>query len=276
MKKKKESRVSERRAAYQISDKEKQIVKKWFPVLLKQDMEFGSEVMGHLTGVLATKDDIAKILARIAKTDERIAIIEENIAKIYTIVDEHTKILVEQTKIVGEHTRVLGEHTKALEEHSRILQELIKAVHEHTRRLDSFDRTLSAIGARWGILSEESFRDGIRGIIENYGFKIEKWRVKDEDGIVFGKIAMIEADILIKDNIHTVIEIKSSVSAYDITGFKRIGELYEKLTNTKPKLVVISPYISESARILAAELQIETYSQPEEALELTRRENHLT
>lgn len=58
-----------------VPEKEKEIIRKWFPVLLKEDAEFREQVMAEFTGVLATKDDIAKI--------------HENIAKIFVKLEEH-------------------------------------------------------------------------------------------------------------------------------------------------------------------------------------------
>lgn len=205
-------------------EREKEIVRKWFPVLLKEDPSFREEVMAQLTGILATKDDIAKILAKLE-----------------------------------EHSKILQEHGKILQEHGRILQ-------EHTVRIDKFERTLSAIGARWGVIAEDAFREGMRGILEDIGYSVRKWRIRDEEGLVYGRSSMVEADLLIKDGQHMLIEIKSSVSRFDMAGFKKLADLYEKIEGTKARLLVISPFIDSRARVLGEELGIEIYSSPEEAM----------
>jgi hypothetical protein len=200
-----------------VPDKEREIIRKWFPVLLREDAAFREEVMAEFTGVLATKDDIAKILSK------------------------------------------LEEHSRILEEHSRIIR-------EHTKRIENFDRTLTALGARWGILAEEAFRAGMRGILEDLGYKVRKWRVRDEKGKVYGKPTMVEADILIRDKKHYLIEIKSSVSEFDVVGFKRIAELYKELQGIEPRLLIISPFVSKRATILGDEFGIEFYKGAEEAV----------
>ncbi len=208
---------------------EKDIVRKWFPLLLKTDPDFREEVMGQLTGVLATKDDIAKILSKLE-----------------------------------EHSRILEEHSRILEEHSRILEGHSKRIEDLVRRMDKFDKTLSAVGARWGVLAEEAFREGMVGILKDLGFTVKKWRIRDEEGIVFGRASMVEADILIKNGTHLLIEIKSSVSKFDVAGSRRIGELYEKREGVKPKVVIISPFVDSRAAALADDMGIEYYSTPEE------------
>ncbi|MEO0270640.1 MAG: hypothetical protein ABIM98_04245 [candidate division WOR-3 bacterium] len=55
-------------------------------------------------------------------------------------------------------------------------------------------------------------------------------------------------DLVIKDDKHYLIEIKSSVSDGDVLKFKRIGEFYEKKTGVKPELFIVSPYIREEAK----------------------------
>jgi hypothetical protein len=57
-----------------------------------------------------------------------------------------------------------------------------------------------------------------------------------------------EVDLVIRDQKHYLIEIKSSVSTGDVFEFKKIGEFYEKKTNIKPELIIISPYIKEEAK----------------------------
>lgn len=185
-----------------VPKKEREIVRKWFPILLREDPAFREEVMAQLTGVLATKDDIAKILAK-------------------------------------------------LEEHAREIKRL--SLH------------IDALGARWGTIAEELFREGLSGKIEDLGYKVMKWRVFDDKGKVYGQPAMIEADVLIKDKKHYLIEIKSSVSKFDASGFYRIGKLYEEITGEEPKLLIISPYIKKEAINFCKEVGIEFYSSFDEA-----------
>jgi len=61
-------------------------------------------------------------------------------------------------------------------------------------------RLIDAIGARWGILSEKAFREGLRGIVEReLGLRIEKWIRWDGEGYVFGHPSAIDVDVSISD-----------------------------------------------------------------------------
>jgi hypothetical protein len=227
--------------AFELNEQEaKEIVRKWFPVLLKEDIAFREEVMSQLTGVLATKDDIARILSKLEEHSR--------------ILQEHSEKLERLTQVLEEHTRTLGEHTRALD--------------KHTTRMDKFEHTLSAIGARWGISSEESFRAAMRGVLEDLGYQVKKWRIRDEDGKVYGHSTMVEADILIVNDQQILMEIKSSISRGDVAAFARVSQLYEDKEQVKPRLVMVSPFIDARARALGEQIGMELYTSPEEAVEV--------
>ncbi|MCX8000824.1 MAG: DUF3782 domain-containing protein, partial [Leptospiraceae bacterium] len=118
---------------------------------------------------------------------------------------------------------------------------------------------ISAIGARWGIMSENAFRAGIKGIVEKeYGVKVEKWVKRDDDGFVFGFPSDVELDIAISNGRIILIEIKSSISQGDVMAFKRKAEFYERESGKKPaRLVIVTPFADEKAIELASNLGIE-------------------
>lgn len=234
-------------AAFELREEEaKEIVRKWFPVLLKEDIAFREEVMSQLTGVLATKDDIARILSKL---------------------EENSQILQEHSQILQEHSRILQEHSETLKRFGQVLDEHTRTLDEHTRSINKFDRTLSAVGARWGILAEESFRAAMRGVLEDLGYQVRKWRIRDEAGRVYGHSTMIEADILIVNDQRILMEIKSSTSTGDVAAFARIGQVYEDKEGMKPRLVMVSPFIDARAQVLGEQLGMELYTSPEEVVE---------
>ena len=71
---------------------------------------------------------------------------------------------------------------------------------------------------------------------------------------------MVEADLIIKDREHILVEIKSSVSRADVFELWRIGQLYERLRSVKPKLAIVSPYVEDGAKEAAEKLGIEVYT----------------
>ncbi|MEM4945869.1 MAG: DUF3782 domain-containing protein [Archaeoglobaceae archaeon] len=121
---------------------------------------------------------------------------------------------------------------------------------------------ISALGARWGIMSEKAFRAGIRGIIEKeLGMKVEEWIGKDKEGFVFGFPSDIEIDVAISDGKVILIEVKSSISQGDVLAFKRKAEFYERETGIKPsRLIIVTPFADDKAIELASNFGIEIFN----------------
>ena len=71
---------------------------------------------------------------------------------------------------------------------------------------------------------------------------------------------MVDVDLIVKDREHILVEVKSSVSRGDVYELWRIGKLYERIEGVKPKLVLVSPYIEDTAKKTAEKLGIETHT----------------
>ena len=130
------------------------------------------------------------------------------------------------------------------------------------RGFDLVNRHISAIGARWDIMAEDTFREGLRGILEKeFGVKVERWIARDEDGMVYGFSSVIEIDVAIKDGKTMLIEISSSVDKSKVAAFLRKAQLYEKKTGIKPeRLIMVTPYADEDAIESAKEVGVEVYN----------------
>ncbi len=86
----------------------------------------------------------------------------------------------------------------------------------------------------------------------------------DDEGKVFGRPDQIELDIIVKNGVLIICEIKSSMSKPDMYIFERKVRFYEELHNKKTsRIIVISPMIDEKAKKVAEELNIEIYSHAE-------------
>jgi hypothetical protein len=108
-------------------------------------------------------------------------------------------------------------------------EEIAKLREDMNRGFALVERHIAALGARWGMLAEEAFREGLRGIVEKeFGLKIERWTGYDEEGKVFGYPSSVEIDVALHDEKIMLIEVKSNVNASDIFEFKRKAELYEE------------------------------------------------
>ncbi len=191
-----------------------------------------------------------------------------------TFVKEQEKRWEENNRKWEENNRRWEESNKRWEENSRRWEEAYKrfeAIENELKRLredfnrafESLSRRVDALGARWGLITEEAFREGMRGIIQKLlgVAEVRRWSRYDSDGEVYGRPSVVEVDLLIKDGVHILVEVKTSISRGDVLEFSRVGKFYEKVCGVKPRLVMISPYVDVRAYELAKDLGIEVYSQ---------------
>jgi hypothetical protein len=124
------------------------------------------------------------------------------------------------------------------------------------------DRSIGALGARWGLKSEATFRNALAGVLEDH-FGVDVMRVDeyDDEGVVFGRPDQVELDVIIKNGLLIIAELKSSIDKAGMYVFERKARFFERRHNRKAtRLMVISPMIDPRARKVAEELGIELFS----------------
>jgi hypothetical protein len=124
------------------------------------------------------------------------------------------------------------------------------------------DSTIGALGSRWGLHTEQAFRNALKGILEQFA-KVEVSNVTEYDnvGVVFGHPDQIELDIIIKNGLLIIVEIKSSMSKPEMYTFERKVRFYEEHHNCKAsEMIVISPMVALNAIPVAEKLGIRIYS----------------
>jgi hypothetical protein len=124
-----------------------------------------------------------------------------------------------------------------------------------------YDRSIGALGARWGTQSEKAFRDALAGILEShFGVQVVNVTDFDDAGEVFGRPDQIEIDVIVKNGLLLICELKSSIDKAGMYIFERKARFYEKRHGrTANRLIVISPMIDARAQKVAERLGIETY-----------------
>jgi len=150
-------------------------------------------------------------------------------------------------------------------------REEFQQVHEEIMaQARKFDRSIGALGARWGMQSEAAFRNALAGILqENFGVEVLNINEYDEQGEVFGQPDQVELDVVIKHGLLLICELKSSIDKAGMYIFERKARFYEKRHHCKAdRLIVISPMIDPRASKVAAKLGIETYSDSVEVEEI--------
>ena len=245
---------------------------KELPRFLQEHPEARYELMGLLAEVFARRDEFQEILAAIREVaqrqEEHSRALEEfgrTLQEHTRILNEHTETLREHTKTLEEfgrtlqeHTRILNEHSQAIERHGRVLERLVEQQQRLTEEVTRVGRTLSALGVRWGYLAEDAFRQGMGTIVADWlGMTVTKWRYWDEAGIVFGRPAWVEVDVVIHDDRHILVQISSSATRGEVAAFYRIGQLYEQVHHVKPRLLLVTVFLDDRAKELAQQLGVE-------------------
>lgn len=129
------------------------------------------------------------------------------------------------------------------------------------------DQALGAIGARWGIASEHSFREALKAILErSFGVKVFNYSDYDASGMVFGAPDQVEIDVIVKNGEVILCELKSSLSKGDIYLFDRKAAFYaQRHQCTVTRKLAISPMVRPNARAVAERLGIEVHGYAEDA-----------
>ncbi len=155
-----------------------------------------------------------------------------------------------------------AEDRRKWEENARRWEEQTQENHSMLRAIQRHNQSVGALGARWGLSSEESFRNGLRGILESsFNVTVENYSDRDEAGDVFGHPDQVELDVIVKNGLLILCELKSSMSKSDMYVFERKRRFYEKRHNrTATRALVISPMVDATALPVAKQFGIEVYS----------------
>jgi len=270
--------------------------------LLREDVEFRYAVAGllgleeilrrldrHEAELVRLREDFNRMredFNRKAEEDsKRFAAIEAEIARLREDMiagfkrhdEEFARVWSEIARLREDMIAGFKRHDELFEKHwqeiSKLREDMMAGFKRHDEELaklradmmEGFNllkRHIDALGARWGLLSEQAFKEGLRSLIEKeFGFKVEKWVKWDSEGYVHGHPSDVDIDIAVHDGKIILIEIKSHVGRSDVSTFKRKAEFYERVEGRKPdKLLMITPYADENALETAKQLQIEVYT----------------
>lgn len=163
----------------------------------------------------------------------------------------------------AENKRKWAEQDRKWREAKEEGQAEFQRVHEEIMALaKKHDRHIGALGARWGLQSEATFRNALAGILEkNFEIEVHNVNEYDEQGDVFGRPDQVELDVIVKNGLLLICELKSSIDRGGMYLFERKARFYERRHDRKAdRLIAISPMIEEGAGEVAKQLGIEIYS----------------
>ncbi|GAQ95471.1 hypothetical protein TAGGR_2364 [Thermodesulfovibrio aggregans] len=242
----------------------KQLIIAELPKLMKRDAQTRELIYNLMKERFAdkrqTEDRFEKILRELQIQREES---EKKWAEWNRKWEENQKKWEENEKKWEENQKRWEENQRKWEENQRVINSILQEIKLLHRKHDS---SIGALGARWGLIDEATFREAMKGILEeNFPIKVTRYCKKDTEGEVFGRPDQIELDLIIRDGEVIVAEIKSSTSKGDVATFLRKLNFYEKNEGKKVhRKIIISPMIENAAKEFALSYGIEVYGYPEE------------
>jgi len=238
-------------------------IKRELPRLLREDPELRRYVLeiarGHFADRVQTDDRFDRVLDELRRDREEQARKWDEQNRKW---DEQNRKWDEQNREQrlnwDEQNRKWDEQNRKWEESrrefDRIHEEIMAQAKKH-------DRSIGALGARWGLQSEAAFRNALAGILEeSFGVSVRNVCEFDDAGEVFGRPDQVEIDIIVKNGMLLLMELKSSIDKGGMYIFERKARFYERHHHRKAdRLIVISPMIDPRAVPVAQALGIETY-----------------
>jgi len=244
-----------------LSEEEKESILK----TIEADRKFRHALMG-LLGYTEVLERFARLEERQQSLEERQQRLEERQQRLeerFSQLEERFARLEERQQRLEERFAQLEERFARLEERQQRLEERFAQLEERFLRIESalleFKKTVAAIAHRFGVMTEESFREAMKYVVEEVlgTAKVERWVYRDSEGIVYGYPSMVEIDLVVRDTEHILVEVKSRVDRSDVRELHRIGELYEKVVGVKPRMLIIGGFVEQRAYEAAEALNVE-------------------
>ncbi len=234
-----------------------------------------------------TEERVQELAQAQARTEERVGRLEQAVERLEQAVERlaqaqaHTEERVGRLEQAVERLAQAQAHTEervgrleqAVERLEQAVERLAQAQVRTEERVEELARAqaatrkdlhahLSAIGARWGIQTEESFRRAIQAILSEFtDLRVEHFSAYDAEGEVFDRPDQVEIDILIRDGQTFLGEIKSSMSKGDVYIFERKVAFYERRHGIKADgKIIITPMLDPRAQPVVDELGIRVYA----------------
>ncbi len=241
------------------------ITREELPDLIREELShlltnvpaFRYQLVGMMVETFAQRTDLQAILERIDAQREDFD------QRMDEMREDFNQRMIEFAERQEEHSRRMDEFSRRMDE---LREDFNRGFAEHSREIGDVDLHVQALGARWGILAEGAFREGLVGILtEETGLKVERYLKMDTEGQVFGQPDQVEIDVVIHNGDYWLLELKSSIGRGDVSLFQRKVAFYEREEGVEVKRsILISPYFDPGAEELARDLGIETYTSARE------------
>jgi len=201
----------------------------------KEELKKLEERVDRIEERMATKEELKRLEERVNSIEERMAT-KEDLKRLEERMATKEELRAVETSLREEIRRV---ETSLREEIGKVEESL----REDMRRLWL---ALNALGARWGVFSEDAFRSGVRELLKDAGYAVDRWVHYDDKGYVYGYPSEVELDIIIRDGRTLAVEITSALKRGDLQQIRRKVELFSTVTGRRVDAVyVITPFIHD-------------------------------
>ena len=192
------------------------------------------------------------------RTEERVGSLEAAVDRLIEAqkrTDVAIERLTEAQKRTDATVQVLVEAQNRIE---ATVHELAEAQRRTEESLRLSGLRVEALFSRSGPDAEAAFRDGLREIVSEAGYKVEVHRGQDPEGYInYDPGRSYELDVLVRNGTVIAVEIKSSVDSHDVVRFVRTVSLFERQTGRRVnKRVMIAASRRQEARQRAKELGV--------------------
>jgi hypothetical protein len=218
---------------------------------LQEDEEFRLAVAGAL-GLEEVLRAIRSLQEQVAGHTEVIKSLQEQVIK----QGEAIKSLQEQ---VTRHSEAIKSLQEQVVKQGEAIAALQKSVERLSGAVEKLSGAVAGLGRKYGVFTEEAFRDAVRYLVEDLlrVYETKRWVYYDSEGAVFGRPSVVEVDVLVRDGEHILVEYKASIDRSDVAELAREGALYERVAGTRPRLLIVGPVATKRAVELARSLGVE-------------------
>ena len=205
--------------------------------------------------IVQTQQRTEKRMDALAEAQQRTEKRMESLAEAQQRTEKQMDALAEAQQRTEESINRLTEAQQRSEEKITIL------ANEHNEFKRIFNSQIGALGARWGMQTEASFRHAMQGILKDLGLIVERYLEIDTEGMVFGHPDQVELDVVVRNGTIILIEIKSSMNKSDVYTFDKKIQFYKNREGkTVNRRLVVSPFVEPNAMEVANKLRIEVFT----------------
>ena len=202
------------------------------------------------------KDVVQRLAEAQDRTEEKVGKLaeaqdrtEEKVGELAQAQDRTEQRVGELAQAQGRTEQRVGELAQA---QGRTEQRVGELAEIQKQGFHSLTNQIAALGSRWGIYNEGTFRGTIRGLLSKMkGIEVQEGYYGDR-----------QVDVIIRNGEHVMLEITSRMHAKDINKIYSSADDYKTKEGIEPSLMVATSYISPKLmeKVMGLERKIEIFS----------------